>query len=102
MTYKEGYRDGYQDAMRELLRASDEMRLTGPQLIQQIESERRQRQRTPQKKKRKLSAWNKYVKANSKKPRFIYQSGAKRGRINLKKMAVAFRKTPAGRKSKRR
>ena len=48
-----------------------------------------------QKKKRKLSAWNKYVKANSKKPRFRY---ARSNKINLKKMAIAFRKTPAGRK----
>jgi len=48
-------------------------------------------------KKRKLSAWNKYVKANSKKPRFRYRNG----KLNLKKMAVAFRKTPAGRKKRR-
>jgi len=40
------------------------------------------------KKKRKLSAWNKFVKANSKKPRFIMRSG----KLNLKKMGVAFRK----------
>jgi len=39
--------------------------------------------------KRKLSAWNKYVKANSKKPRFRYRNG----KLNLKKMAIAFRKT---------
>jgi hypothetical protein len=43
----------------------------------------------PKKKKRKLSAWNKFVKANSKKPRFRY---ARSNKINLKKMAVAFRK----------
>jgi hypothetical protein len=49
------------------------------------------------KKKRKLSAWNKYVKANSKKPRFRYRNG----KLNLKKMAIAFRKTPAGRKKRR-
>jgi len=48
--------------------------------------------------KRKLSAWNKYVKANSEKPRFRMRSG----KLNLKKMAVAFRKTPAGKKKKRR
>ena len=48
--------------------------------------------------KRKLSAWNKYVKANSKKPRFRYRNG----KLNLKKMAIAFRKTPAGRKKKKR
>jgi hypothetical protein len=54
---------------------------------------------TPRRKpKRKLSAWNKFVKANSKKPRFRLRSGSP----NLKKLAVAFRKTPAGRKKKRR
>ena len=47
--------------------------------------------------KRKLSAWNKFVKANAKKPRFRLRSGAP----NLKKLGVAFRKTPAGRKKRR-
>ena len=52
---------------------------------------------TKPRRKRKLSAWNKYVKANSNKPRFRLRSG----KINLKKMGVAFRKTPAGKKRKR-
>jgi len=52
---------------------------------------------TYRKPKRKLSAWNKFVKANSKKPRFRYRNG----KLNLKKMAVSFRKTPAGRKRKK-
>ena len=43
-------------------------------------------------KKRKLSAWQKFVKANSKKPRFRYKSGKKRGKINLKALGVAYRK----------
>ena len=47
-------------------------------------------------KKRKLSAWNKFVKANSKKPRFRFANG----KLKLKKMGVAFRRTPAGRKKK--
>ena len=47
-------------------------------------------------KKRTLSAWNKFVKANSKKPRFRFANG----KLKLKKMGVAFRKTPAGRKKK--
>mgnify|MGYP003152585339 CR=1 FL=1 len=52
---------------------------------------------TKPKPKRKLSAWNKFVKANAKKPRFRLRSGAP----NLKKLGVAFRKTPAGRKKRR-
>jgi hypothetical protein len=47
--------------------------------------------------KRKLSAWNKFVKANSKKPRFRFANG----KLKLKKMAIAFRRTPAGKKRKR-
>jgi len=47
--------------------------------------------------KRKLSPWNKFVKANAKKPRFRLRSGSP----NLKKLAVAWRKTPAGRKKRR-
>lgn len=57
------------------------------------------RKRTPRlraslksKKKRKLSSWQKFVKANSKKKKYIYQSGAKKGKLNLKKMGVDYRK----------
>ena len=49
----------------------------------------------PRKKKtRKLSAWNKFVKANSKKKIYKFANG----KLKLKKMGIAFRKTPAGRK----
>ena len=36
----------------------------------------------------KLSAWNKFVKANSKKREFRYANG----KLKLKKMGIAFRK----------
>jgi uncharacterized Zn finger protein (UPF0148 family) len=62
------------------------------------ETARRAFEPVKRKPKRKLSAWNKYVKANSNKPRFRY---ARSNKINLKKMAIAFRKTPAGRKKRR-
>ena len=55
-------------------------------------SERAILSRDDTKPKRKLSAWQKFVKANSKKPRFRYKSGAKRGKINLKALGVAYRK----------
>jgi len=42
----------------------------------------------PPKPKRKLSAWNKFVKANSRKKEFRYRDG----KLNLKKMGVAFRR----------
>ena len=49
---------------------------------------------TSPKPKRKLSAWNKFVKANSSKKIYRFATG----KLKLKKMGIAFRKTPAGRK----
>jgi len=43
---------------------------------------------TKSKPKRKLSAWNKFVKANSKKKIYRYANG----KLKLKKMGIAFRK----------
>jgi len=92
--YTQGYRDGFQEGQRSGFNPYDPVRLGGREAqipdISGIVS--------PRKPKRKLSAWNKFVKANSKKPRFRY---ARSNKINLKKMAVAFRKTPAGRKKRR-
>jgi len=42
----------------------------------------------PRKKVRKLSAWNKFVKANSNKKKFQYANG----KLKLKKMGIAYRK----------
>ena len=42
----------------------------------------------PRKTKRKLSAWNKFVKANSRKKEFRYANG----KLKLKKMGIAFRR----------
>ena len=78
--YRMGYQDGLKDARRDI--GSD---FGNPSYG------------NPKPKKRKLSAWNKFVKANSKKPRFVMRSG----KLNLKKLGVAFRKTPAGRKKKK-
>jgi hypothetical protein len=88
-SYKEGYEDGYragkrEHEVREFVGGRPELAPGG--------------RGNPHPKKRKLSAWNKFVKANSKKPRFIYRNG----KLNLKKMAVAFRKTPAGKKKRKR
>ena len=102
--YAAGYRDGRKDALRgrgDLGRgamadyAEDYQIMLGeadsPREVRRVQALMRR------KPKRKLSPWNKFVKANSKKPRFRY----KNGKLNLKKMGVAFRKTPAGRKKKR-
>jgi hypothetical protein len=82
--YAMGFRDAYREAIGTARRVKERPYRHGSPLSQA-------------KPKRKLSAWNKYVKANSKKPRFRYRNG----KLNLKKMAVAFRKTPAGKKKRR-
>jgi len=86
--YRQGYRDGYRTGLDD---ASGARLIDVPKSYDPGATIRRS------KPKRKLSAWNKYVKANSKKPRFRYRNG----KLNLKKMAVAFRKTPAGKKKRR-
>jgi len=98
--YRMGFSDGLKDARRDIGRDFDKRPTSGytwggTDIEGQFEDWRLPAKRKP---KRKLSAWNKYVKANSKKPRFRYRNG----KLNLKKMAIAFRKTPAGRKKKRR
>ena len=92
-TYREGFQDGYQAG---LAQAIDQV--TASSMDRNFLPRPRSQEPKP---RRKLSAWNKFVKANSKKPRFIYKSGAKKGKLNLKAMAVAFRKTPGSKKSKK-
>jgi len=87
---REYYRMGYEDGVN-----SDIFGSKGPS-----RDVKTLKQLSKAKPKQKLSPWNKFVKANSKKPRFIYKSGSNKGKLNLKKMGVAFRKTPAGKKKK--
>ena len=88
--YQMGYRDGMGHEAREQVARREPREPSGM-------TEGLGQYKSPAK-KRKLSAWNKYIRANSKKPRFRYRNG----RLNLGKMAVAFRKTPAGKKKKTR
>ena len=94
---REYYRMGFRDGMRQNVpHQHPAERRAGFDIEKALEYERLHGY-SARKPKRKLSAWNKYVKANSKKPRFRYRNG----KLNLKKMAVAFRKTPAGKKKRR-
>jgi len=77
--YMLGYMDG-QDRVEPMQFDRDPLR--GGRVVQRVMSTG---ERKP---KRKLSAWNKFVKANSKKK--IYQFA--NGKLKLKKMGIAFRK----------
>jgi len=78
-TYEEGYRDGYSEALRQSKAVQDSYFQKHPSL--RITKGRQV--------KRKLSAWNKFVKANSNKKKFQYANG----KLKLKKMGIAYRKT---------
>ena len=101
---REYYRMGFRDGLKAPYTEDYQVALGEADSPLEVQRARRSLQRMPidfgpdpRKPKRKLSAWNKFVKANAKKPRFRLRSGAP----NLKKLGVAFRKTPAGRKKRR-
>jgi len=93
MPRRRGYRRSDSEDLYEALRIIEEelFRIERPAMIARGELI------PSKKKKRKLSDWNKFVRANSNKPRFRYRNG----KLNLKKMGVAFRKTPRYRKNQR-
>ena len=84
---REYYRMGFYDGSRGIRPGGMAESYLGDFDIMEIGSQNSRK--FTSKPKRKLSAWNKFVKANSKKPRFRY---ARSNKINLKKMAIAFRK----------
>ena len=84
--YDNGYEDGFH-AARMRYEGLESMRTSGRRMHGNAPAAR-----SPPK-KRKLSAWNKFVKANSKKKQFRYASG----KVNLKKLGVAYRKKKRGR-----
>jgi hypothetical protein len=77
--YSMGYRDGVK-AAEATLPPSLGTYPPAPALFEQLAS--------PKLRKRKLSAWNKFVKANSKKKIYKFANG----KLKLKKMGIAFRK----------
>jgi len=96
---REYYRMGFKDGQR--VHLTEDWQVAMGEAMGQgygMREVQRDFERAPAKPRRKvLSEWNKFVKANSKKPRFVLRSG----KLNLKKMGVAFRKTPAGKKKRR-
>ena len=83
-TEREYYRMGFQDGTRAARGIGPQFGIE-PEPIDPFPYRGETLKKVP---KRKLSAWNKFVKANSKKPRFRLRSG----KLNLKKMGVAFRR----------
>jgi len=74
--YNAGYKDGYEDAYQGL--AKDRFRNPAEHIP---------------KTKRKPSKYNLFVKAKSKGQKFKYQSGKDKGKLNMRKIGIAWRKT---------
>lgn len=93
-----GYRACYNEYSSYTARESDTM-FSRPMFTEEMTGERKEAKK---RRKGKLSAYNKFVKANASKPRFKYKSGSKKGRINMKKIAAAWKKTTTYKKSKKK
>ena len=92
--YELGYDEGFQEAL-------EKYGMSGPRIVSGQRAPSRARRsgstRAPRKSRRKpvkLSSWQRYIK--NKKNHIKLRSG----KLNLKKMAVQFRKTKAGKKKK--
>ena len=86
--YRMGFRDGQRIHLTEDWQVSmGEAMHEGPIAMREVQRGFERAPRLPRK-KRKLSAWQKFVKANSRKKEFRYRDG----KLNLKKMGVAYRR----------
>ena len=78
--------EGTLDELRELMGMSSSSRSVSGSAMAKAE-----KSPAPKKDKRKLSEWNRYVKSDKNK---IYiKRGPRKGRLDLAKMAAAFRKS---------
>jgi hypothetical protein len=96
--YAMGFRDGLEDARRDIGRDFGRRRsdmYSGP-------TERTDYSKAiytgKVRSKRRLSSWQKFIKANSKKRKFKYRDG----KLNLKKMGIAYRKTREYKKNQKK
>jgi len=89
--YNEGYAEGFNAGRRSMQRDLDYI----PE--RERAKPRRRRPQKPKKKRTTLSAWQKFVKANSKKKEFRIRGK----KINFKKLGIAYRKKTGKRKGKK-
>ena len=85
---REYYRMGYEDGVN-----SDIFGSKGPS-----RNVKTLKQLSKAKPKKKLSDWQKFIKANSNKKKFKYANG----KLKLKTMGIAYRKTAAYKRNKKK
>jgi len=84
--YKLGFIDG-----------ADYQREQAGSMTSLVASGQRFKDTTKPQRKRMLNSWQKFVKANSKKRKFRFKDG----KLKLKSMGIAYRKTAAYKRSKK-
>jgi len=108
MSYAQGFRDGWVACAENYAPEWDSEADRALEELQYEESKSSYHYgppKKPKKPKRKLTAWNRFIRDNKDKPRFKWKSTTakhKKGQLNLKKMHVAYDKTPEGKASKKR
>jgi len=85
--YSDGYEDGYDDCIQEVKQQQRRRSRTRYERPTRRNPKRRSQTKA---KPRKLSAWQKYIK--QKKNKIFWKSGKDKGKLNFKKMGIAFRK----------
>jgi len=100
---REYYRMGFQDGLRVGRGGSVQYGIEGQEYDElgyeypRTKPRRRRRPQKPKKKRTTLSAWQKFVKANSKKKEFRIRGK----KLNFKKLGIAYRKKTGKRKGKK-
>jgi hypothetical protein len=93
---EQGYEEGFMAGIKFATKRRDTL-----ESLQFLDAVDAPSARKTRKSKGKLSKYNKFVKANASKPRFRYKSGADKGKVNFKKLGIAWRKTAEYKKSKK-
>jgi len=89
--YRMGFQDGLKDARRDIGQDFGSM-------TSLVASGQRFKDTTKPQRKRMLSGWQKFIKANSKKKKFKFANG----KLKLKSMGIAYRKTAAYKRNKKK
>jgi len=90
--YRMGFFDGRQGIRTSLLQEEERGDTYGSAFIGDVPQST-----SKPKRKRPLNSWQKFVKANSKKRKFRFKDG----KLKLKSMGIAYRKTAAYKRSKK-
>lgn len=95
--YRQGFRDGWSAAYRIVLMEQMGQPFTDMDEYN-VAFAQAGREAAKRQKKRKLSKWQQFVKAKSKLPRFKYKTGKRKGMVNMKAVAAAWKKVPKSKK----